>query len=438
MNIGGSIYHFLRRRITFREWEVFYREILAHEEGLGDLHLSALLRHIKDHVPYYSEICGENHAAPRLSDFPILSKQILEKNFEALRSTDPTERNCFLNSSGGSTGRPQTFVQDKIFQQWSIAAQTYYFRRFLDADYAGTSKVILWGSEKDFYKRSLGLKPKFTNWLTRSTFLNSFKVSEEQLLNYLRIINRKKPEFIKGYAGSLYQLAKAAREGGIRIHSPRFIYSAAETLRPFMRATIEDVFGCKVFDFYGSREVGAIAGECREGKLHIFDFNNHLEIVDNDGSPVAPGGEGRVLVTTLHNHSMPLLRYAIGDTAVVGNPCSCGSVLPTLERVTGRLTDHFLNPDGDMVHGEYFTHLFYFRDWIEEFQVLQKDLDLIQIYFVPKDDPDSADVEDINEKIRLVMGNSCILEWIRVEEVPRTPQGKLLYTRSLVNQGEES
>jgi len=92
--------------------------------------------------------------------------------------------------------------------------------------------------------------------------------------------------------------------------------------------------------------------------------------------------------------------------------------------------------DGDIVHGEYFTHLFYFRDWVEEFQVLQTDVARVEVYFVSEADANPADVEDITKKIRVVMGEDCAVEWKRVEEIPRTPQGKMLYTRSLVSKGE--
>ena len=49
---------------------------------------------------------------------------------------------------------------------------------------------------------------------------------------------------------------------------------------------IHNVFGAKVFDFYGSRETASIAGECKQGLYHVFSFNNIVELVDRDGQPV--------------------------------------------------------------------------------------------------------------------------------------------------------
>ena len=58
-------------------------------------------------------------------------------------------------------------------------------------------------------------------------------------------------------------------------------------LRDFMRGEIEEQFNVKVYDYYGSREVGAIAGECSAGRRHVLIMNNMVEILDNAHQPVA-------------------------------------------------------------------------------------------------------------------------------------------------------
>ena len=187
-------------------------------------------------------------------------------------------------------------------------------------------------------------------------------------------------------------MAKVARRHNVRLYRPRFVYSAAETLRDFMREEIEEQFNAKEFDFYGSREVGAVAGECRYGRRYVFIMNNVVEILpDRHGSATSPEvadhpaqsparrgdeapPEGRILVTNLHTRAFPLIRYEIGDTGAMGaepGGCPCGSPLPTLAKLTGRVSDHFVRRDGALVDGEYFTHLLYFRPWVESFRVDQ-------------------------------------------------------------------
>jgi phenylacetate-CoA ligase len=397
-------------------------------------YLKAILLHAAKHVPYYADQIDAN--ADLISQFkslPVLTKAIIRDNSERLKSDDLAARKWFLNSSGGSTGRPTTIVQDQVYLDWSHATESLFYSEFLGVpDFLFVPKLYLWGSERDLFRQET-VESKLQNFLENRLFINTFKMQESDMRRAVDIINRRRPVYIKGYAGSLYQLAQFAKGQNLVIRPPRAVYSAAEMLRPFMREAIQEAFGCKVFDFYGSREVGPMAGECPMGRMHIFQFNNYIEVVDKDNQPVQPGMEGRVLVTTLHNFAMPLIRYDIGDTAVLGEDCKCGSQMPTLGKITGRTTDHFITSDGTLVNGEYFTHLFYFREWVDEFQVVQEKVDAISINYVPRCAASEQDLDDINGKIRLVMGVDCRIEWHQVDEIPRTPQGKLLFTRCLVN-----
>jgi phenylacetate-CoA ligase len=372
----------------------------------------------------------------RFTELPPLTKDSIRAHFDQLKSDDLASRRWVLNCSGGSTGQPITLVQDTAFQQWSVATQQFFLHRMLGFEESFPPTVELWGSEKDTYGDTESLKVRLRNWWLQWTFLNSYRMSELDMQRYVAIINRKQPLLIRAYAGSIYELARFIKSRGLPIHRPRVIQSAAETLFPFMRELITAVFGCPVRDFYGSREVGPLAAECARGKMHVFSFNNLVEVVDEQNRAVAPGQEGRVLVTVLHNYAMPLLRYEIGDLAIVGHPCDCGLHLPTLERVSGRVTDQFVTPTGTLIDGRFFTSLFFYKEWVREFQIVQTDQNALDIYYAPRVPPPAADVAEIEAKIRYIMGADCQIRWREVATVPLTPQGKRLYTRSLVRAGQ--
>ena len=60
---------------------------------------------------------------------------------------------------------------------------------------------------------------------------------------------------------------------------------------------------------------------------------------------------------------------------------------------------------------------------------LQTDVNRIEVHYATSRDADPAglaDVDDMDIKIRLVMGQNRAIEWIKVDQVPRTPQGKML------------
>lgn len=402
--------------------------------------LNDLLLHAYQHTQYYHRIFdqigivqGGHVNLSRIHEIPLLTKEIIRKHHEELISDDFKDRGWFYNTSGGSTGEPVRLIQDRQFQRWAKATNNYYYRNILNVDEPIVKKVIIWGSERDLFTGTIGAKNKITNWLKNTLELNSFRMTPNDIEEYISTINTYKPDLIRGYAGSLHEICRYAEINNLDIYSPKVVVSAAETLNDEMRDQIERVFGKKLYNFYGSREVSNLAGECKAGLMHSFAFWNYQELLDEYNLPVKQGEEGKVVVTNLFNYSMPLIRYEIGDMAVLGpEHCSCGKVLPTFKKITGRITDHFIRKNGTIVHGEYFTHLFYLKDWVEGFQVIQEDYDKIRLMIVARGEVSDHCKHDIDAKIRLVMGQECKIMWDFVDSIPKTPTGKYLYTKSLV------
>lgn len=394
-------------------------------------------------MPYYRQIFDdiglvENNIVniSKFKDIPILTKDSIRTHWDELISRDYTTRKSFYNSSGGSTGEPLKFIQDDNYLKWRNATNYYYYYNFLNVNEYSVKKIILWGSEKDLFSGGLGPRATMTNWLTNTVFLNSFKMSENQMNKYINIINSFEPVLIRGYAGSLFELAKYAKRKNIKMYKPRLLISAAEMLRDEMILEIESVFGTKVYNFYGSREVSGLAGECNKGQMHTFNFWNYLELLNKDNSPVNGGEEGKVIVTNLFNYSMPLIRYEIGDVAILGTKrCACGSPLPTIEKITGRITDHFHLVNGTTVPAEFFIHLIGVvcnKGFIMKFQVIQEDYNKIRILVVPEKKLDEADIMEIEYKIKFVMGEDCNISWEWVDDIQKTAGGKYIYTKSLI------
>ena len=402
-------------------------------------HLDKLLSFVADNAYYGPLLEGRDYSPPPkgrdVSVLPVLTKDVIRRRRDDLRTSHAAKKGVVGISSGGSTGAPITIMQDAEYRAWSEATQDYYFQHFLNVERSAARSAWLWGSERDLLgcgSRLDGLRVATSHFLQRKRFLNTFTVSDARWLEYIEGIARHRPHYVAGYAGSLYQIATVARRHNVPLYRPAFVYSSAELLQGFMRARIEEQFGTRVYDFYGSLEVGAIAGECSSGRKHIFVANNLVEVLDDEADGVAPGEEGRLIVTNLHNHAMPLLRYEIGDTgSLATDPCPCGSELPALQSLTGRVTDHFRLADGTLIHGEYFTHLFYFRDWVAHFQVDQLASNQVRISVVLAGARNEPDMREITASIRVVMGQECDVEWCFVDAISKTKHGKHLFTRRL-------
>lgn len=417
----SALYHKLLQLRSGISWKDPYTIIIKSDfNSLAKRKHRELIDHAREKVPYYRE------NASRIDSLTI-SKATIGENPEAFLASDYEERHYYKNSSGGSTGKPFTFYQDLNFRNWGLATEIYYYRHILGFDPFTEKQICFWGSERDLLNTRKSSN-RLAMWLINTEFLNTFKLNEQLIDSYIDKVCRERPYWIKGYAGSLSIIAKRIKERRVKLPKTNFIVSSAESLKASMREEIEEAFNCQVSDYYGSREVGPLAAQCRQGTYHVFPFNNLIEVdAEQSGRPE------KAIITNLHNYTMPLIRYEIGDTLRTNHQkCSCSSDLPTIESIEGRVTDHFLTKNGALVHGEFFTHLFYFVDVIEEFQVRQKDFDVIAVYYKTKNGSplERSEVEKIDSAIYKVMGDDCKILWNLVDEVPPTPQGKRLFTYS--------
>ncbi len=105
------------------------------------------------------------------------------------------------------------------------------------------------------------------------------------------------------------------------------------------------------------------------------------EVLRPDGTPCGEGETGRMVITDLHNHATPIVRYALGDMAEMAGACPCGRGLPAIRRIVGRNHNLLRMPDGR----RFWPSLGGFgRDGyllvlpIRQFQLIQTELDLIE------------------------------------------------------------
>lgn len=393
-----------------------------------DEKLKKILLHAYKNVPYYTKVLvkskvivnGEVHLE-NFNKIPILTKDIMRKEGNNLYSKDYQTRKPFENTSGGSTGEPVRFIQDKNFYEWMVATKLYYFH--MAGKELGEKELKLWGSERDILEGTIGIKDKLMNFLYNRRFLNSFRMTQENMKEYLEEINRFKPIVIWAYVDSIFELAKYIEENNLKVYSPRAIISAAGNLTNDIRAEIERVFGCKVFNAYGTREVGDIASEKEPKKgLIIYDWFQYLEVI-----------KSKIIITNLENYSMPFIRYEIGDLGELGENDNNFNILKS---ISGREMEVFKNSRGDILTPEYFIHMIgvVFNDGsIRKFQIIQNKIDKITIKAIlnkSKGDFNKT-MKTIEEKvIKSLMGNNCKIEWEIVKDIPKTKSGKYLYTIS--------
>jgi phenylacetate-CoA ligase len=129
----------------------------------------------------------------------------------------------------------------------------------------------------------------------------------------------------------------------------RLALAGAEPFGDEVRRRIERTWGTVCLDLYGTAESGIVALECGEHSgLHLHP-DVLWEVLDPlDGTRVAPGHAGE-LVLTLDSDELPLLRFGTGDLVrVIAAPCACGSAAPRVV-VQGRV-GHSARVRGMLLH----------------------------------------------------------------------------------------
>ncbi|MFQ5753862.1 MAG: phenylacetate--CoA ligase family protein, partial [bacterium] len=345
--------------------------------------------------------------------------------------------NCYENSSGGSTGEPVRLIQDRYYRDWVLAI------KMLDDLWggylSGEKKMLLWGSERDLLVDRETLKFRLSKWLRNEIWLNAFRMTSDKMRGYIKQINTFRPLQILAYAESIYELARFIDRDGLKLdYRPQAIMTSAGTMDSHKREIIERVFRVPVFNRYGSREVGDIACECESHKgLHVHAPTHYVEILRPDGSPTEPGETGEIVVTSLINHVMPLIRYRIGDMGAWSEKaCVCGRSWPLLKEVTGRTSDYFILKNGDRFRLP--TFWFIANNWIKKYQVIQEDYKLITVFIVPlrgANNPHQKYRQSLmvlKKNIKGALGHDCQVNFDFVREITPTASGKFCYTLSKV------
>jgi phenylacetate-CoA ligase len=137
-----------------------------------------------------------------------------------------------------------------------------------------------------------------------------FLLGEAELAHMAAEIAGWSPQFLDVDPVHGTRLALFCEQHGIKFPSLKFVLCSYEFVSVVHRRILERVFGVPVFNLYGSTETGHLLMENEAGEMKPGYDTAFLEIVDADVR-----GIGHLVVTTLTNDYMPLLRYRIGDLA---------------------------------------------------------------------------------------------------------------------------
>lgn len=416
-----------------KQYRDFLRQIKGHldlsKEELEEIQwkvFSNLLADSQKYVPYYREVLGggsvqDVKCIDDLQKLPLLEKEVLRTSPESLIDERYEKKKLLVVYTTGTTGTPL-----KIYCTPEVRKKNYaYYSRFLQqagitylgkrATFGGRIVVPHAQTEPPFWRYS---------YFQKNILFSSYHLTEKNIPSYITALRKIQPEYIDTYPSSLFTIAKYAQQQGISLEGiTKAITTSAETLFPEQRKIIEDVFGVKIFDQYGAAEMCVFVGQCSYGSYHVHSDYAIIEFLRGDGSPARPGEEAEVVCTGLINSVMPLIRYRIGDQAVLSDRlCKCGSPFPVVEKIIGRADDVILTPDGRRI-GRLSPVLKGFP--IKEAQYRQKVIDEIDVLLVKDQGFDIDSEKNIVIALKKRLGDSIQINLEYVKEIERSKGGKL-------------
>jgi phenylacetate-CoA ligase len=375
--------------------------------------------------PYYQE--REIYKkVTRLSELPLLpelTKEAIRKDSESFYCRDLKQLDPTWAHTSGTTGQALKFpVSSSCYQREYAFRATHYSW----AGYTYESRepmLVCQGHPVAHHDR---MNPPFwtRDLINNMLFMSSYHLSDRTFHFYAQEMDRFSPTIANGYPSSMYLLAIAYLKYGSGRLRMNAVYTTSETLFSHQRKTIERAFGCSVFDWYGNSEMCGNIVECERGERHLKREHSFLEVVDGEGTPVPPGGTGRLLCTGFGNWAFPLVRYSIGDVVKLArNQTSvCGRSGVLIDKVLGRMEDYVMTSDGRLVGR--LDHLFKDSLNVIEAQIVQRVPGAVTLRIVPGEHFGVRDERQIRDEAALRLGSSTEVVFERVSHIPRGPTGK--------------
>jgi len=247
--------------------------------------------------------------------------------------------------------------------------------------------------------------------------------------NFLEKFRQEKFDYVYGYTNSIVLFARYLIRENVILKNVcpglKICICTSENCTEEDKNIIEKAFGVRAVNEYGTSEVDLIAFETESGKWLLSNENIYIEVIGEDGKQITEGGEGRILLTALHNKAMPFIRYEIGDKAVIAP----GKNEIELKRILGGVNDIVILPSGKKSSGVSFyfitRSIMEKIDSLKEFIIRQVALDKFVFDVVSDEEISDSDKKMIQKNLDMYLETGLSFEINRVDKIKRTKAGKM-------------
>src|SRR5690606_31470981 len=122
--------------------------------------------------------------------------------------------------------------------------------------------------------------------INKHLLFSIYHLSNDRISEYHQALNYFKVEILEGYPSTIISLVRLLKANNLNLPSVKHVLTTAEKLLDYQREEIEDFFGLKVFDFYGSSEGSVYMFLTKEGYYLNCNQIGYFECVDENYNPV--------------------------------------------------------------------------------------------------------------------------------------------------------
>lgn len=383
--------------------------------------LAWMLRYAVAAVPLYRELFGEAGVGPDdlqseadLQKLPRVEKQgfLRRPHTDILARGMPPFR-IIAGITSGSTGEPFPHFLDRAASPLN-KANLYRPWRWAGVDPA------------DLTVHCSG--PHARGNTPNTLFLHPHEIAVRKT-DYIQKIREMKPRLMRGYPLTNFELAQTIRAEGAMDITFDFAFFVGHVIPRGIREFFAREFGCEVYGYYATQETGPLGAECeRHAGYHIHEESFVIEVTDATGVPLPEGTRGEIVITSLVNEVMPLIRYRTGDFgAFAPGLCSCGRTARRLI-VEGRQEDMLVRPDGQCLYPGIMRDVLddYFSSF-ERYQVVQSGWRDIILRVVPAERFTESDLHRARAALQACVGPAMRVAAETVAAILPLANGKFRY-----------
>ncbi len=292
------------------------------------------VRYASEFSPFYKRWFRKHNVDPHdvrshedLLSLPILSGDVIRNSQPPvvdgfyLKSVD-WDQVFTVHETSGTSGVPKSFFL--TWDDWERYAEKYA-RAFISQGFGKGDRVVVCAS----YGMNVG-----ANTMTlAASKIGMTIIPEGKCVFPSRVLLNYKPTGMVGSVFKFLRLAKKLVKQDLvpsELGLERLVVGG-ESFAEEARLYVQEVWGCDVYNIYGSTE-GTMCGECSEKSgLHVPEDLVHLDVYDPNLDAFVGDGEcGRMVLSTLlpvgGKAGTLLLNYDTEDTTVVisRDRCACG------------------------------------------------------------------------------------------------------------------